>query len=354
MTLNQVIPAERFSTVLKQYNLEAKDFRIEPVGSGHIHLTFRLDGRKRFILQRVNKNVFRKPEVIASNIRIAAAYLHSRQPGYQFITPLPTAEGTQMAYDNEGFPWRIFQFFENTYTVDKVETSSQAFSAAAEFGRLGFYLREMDVSEFGFTIDRFHDLAWRYEQFETSLKTELKDRLEAAASAIRTATHYKFLVDKYRELIASGVLKLRITHNDTKINNVLFDQNTNKAVTAIDLDTLMPGYFIYDMGDMIRTFVSPVDEEERDLSKVAVRKDIYQAVVDGYLSWMKTELTEQEQRQIPFSGMMMTYIMALRMLADFLNGDTYYKTTYPGQNLVRANNQFRLLGLLEEFHGRHS
>jgi hypothetical protein len=140
----------------------------------------------------------------------------------------------------------------------------------------------------------------------------------------------------------------RIQHNDTKINNILFDKKTDKANCVIDLDTLMPGYFIYDVGDMIRTFVSPVSEEEKDLNKIIIRKEILDAVIDGYLSQMGDVLTKKEKTLIPFGGMMMTYIMGLRFLTDFLNGDVYYQTTYPGQNSIRASNQFYFLDLLSK------
>jgi Ser/Thr protein kinase RdoA (MazF antagonist) len=135
-------------------------------------------------------------------------------------------------------------------------------------------------------------------------------------------------------------------HNDTKVNNILFSSTTQKAACAIDLDTLMPGYFIYDLGDMVRTFVSPVSEEEKDTSKIQFRKNIYDALLRGYLSEMNDVLTNDEKKSIPFSGLMMTYIMALRMLADFLRGNTYYHITYPEQNLVRSRNQLHLLGLI--------
>ncbi len=141
-------------------------------------------------------------------------------------------------------------------------------------------------------------------------------------------------------------------HNDTKINNILFDAVTRKALCAIDLDTLMPGYFIYDLGDMIRTFVSPVNEEEKDLSKVIFREDIYHALVDGYMSQMKSILKKEETEHIAFGGLMMTYIMAMRMLTDFLNGDVYYHTTSPGQNLVRSSNQFHLLTILDNYFSK--
>lgn len=344
--------SELINKIVEAFNLSGSDFKVTPIGTGHIHQTFKLEGIKKYILQRVNKNVFKKPEVIAANLKLASDFLTKHHPEYLFLTAIPTSKGAQMAYDAEGFPWRIFPYFDNTYTINRVESGEQAFSAAAEFGRLNVYLNDADVTLFEPTIDRFHDLRWRYEQFEHSLKHGIEERKNSVHDIISLAKDYKFLVDSYVQLIESGTLKIRITHNDTKINNILFDSETNEAVTAIDLDTLMPGYFIYDVGDMIRTFVSPVDEEEADLNKIKVRPEIYDAIVTGYLSQMKNKLTREEISNISFAGMMMTYIMALRMLTDFLNGDIYYKTHYNGQNLVRAKNQFRLLDLLRDFNQR--
>ena len=335
--------------ILEEYGLLFDTFAIAPVGSGYIHQTYKLDGAEKYILQRVNKNVFRKPEIIAANLKTASEYLSIHHPDHLFLTALPTKTGDQMAYDDDGFPWRIFPYFDNTYTIDKVDNAAQAFSAASEFARLSVNLEGVDLGLFKPTIERFHDLGWRYEQFLESLGEGLPERKETAADIIQKAKGFKYLVDKYEQLVGSGILRLRITHNDTKINNILFDATTDRAVTAIDLDTLMPGYFIYDLGDMIRTFVSPVDEEETDLDKIIVRKEIYDAIIRGYLSQMKDILSPKELAAVPFSGMMMTYIMALRMLADFLNGDVYYQIRYKDQNLIRATNQFRLLEQLQLF-----
>lgn len=334
--------------IIEHYGLSIHDFSIEPIGSGHIHYTFKLKGKESYILQRVNKNVFKQPEIIATNLRVTSDYLKKKFPEYRFLSASETSNGEEMVYDKTGFPWRLFPYFENTFTIDKVTTEDEARSAAAEFARLTKYLEDIDTSLLKPTIDRFHDLNWRYEQFETALKNASDDRLKQAQDAIARSKNFRYIVKEYKNLIQEGSLTLRITHNDTKINNILFDSTTHKAVCVIDLDTLMPGYFIYDLGDMIRTFVSPVDEEEKDTSKIVVRKNIYKALVDGYLSQMNDSLSAEEKKAIPFSGMMMTYIMALRMLADFLNGDIYYHTTYPGQNLVRANNQLKLLELLSE------
>jgi Ser/Thr protein kinase RdoA (MazF antagonist) len=342
-------PEDFVSKVISEFHLDPLRYSWKAIGSGFIHNTYKLSGEKEFILQRVNKNVFKKPEVIASNIRTAADYLKEKFPDYLFISPLPAKNGTEMVFDEEGFPWRIFPYFKNTFTVDKVSTENEAFVAAAEFGKLTRLLNDVDTNLFHPTIDRFHDLAWRYEQFELAIRNHHQDRLSIASREMELAQRFSYLVTEYRALIESKKLRPRITHNDTKINNVLFDSTTGNTVCAIDLDTLMPGYFIYDLGDMIRTFVSPVDEEERDLSKVIVRKNIYDALVRGYLSQMNDVLSAGEKTAIGFSGLMMTYIMALRMLTDFLNGDVYYQTKYPDHNLVRAKNQFKLLEELERF-----
>lgn len=331
---------------LQAFNINC-GFEIVQIPTGHINLTFKITGPdKSFILQRVNKNIFTKPKHIANNIKLAADHLKKHYPDYPFLTSIQTKEGEEMEYDAEGFPWRMFPYIEDTFTMDSVETPEQAFSAAQEFGRLTRYLHTCDVSRFEPTLERFHNLNWRYEQFENAVSNASAERIEKAKDTIEQAGRFNSLVDEYGTLIASGDLVPRVMHNDTKINNILFDKNTNKAVCVIDLDTLMPGYFIYDIGDMIRTFVSPVSEEEKDLNKIIIRKEILAAVIDGYLSQMDDVLTSKEKTLVPFGGMMMTYIMGLRFLTDFLNGDVYYHTTYPGQNLVRTRNQFRLLEVL--------
>ena len=321
---------------------------VQPFGSGHINRTFKIEGEDAsFILQRINHYVFQKPEIIAANIRRASTFLKEKYPEYVFLSPIPSTDGLDIVYDAEGYPWRLLPYFKNTITIDAVATPHEAFEAAKGFAQLSRKLSGCNVINFQPTIDRFHDLTWRYEQFQEALGNAQPDRLEMAAKAIQACKDFSFLVDKYNALIADGFLKLRITHNDTKINNILFDSQSRTTACVIDLDTLMPGYFIYDLGDMVRTFVSPVSEEESDLSKIIFRPEIYRSLLDGYLSEMETELSDLEKQAIPFSGLMMTYIMALRFLTDYLNGDVYYITAYEGQNLVRAVNQLNLLKKLE-------
>jgi Ser/Thr protein kinase RdoA (MazF antagonist) len=334
--------------VLQKFGLQASEFAINRIGSGHIHETFKLTGSTEHILQRVNNKVFKQPETIASNLRIAAAFLKKNYPAYQFLAALPARDGADLIFDAEGFPWRLFPCISNSFTIDRVGNAEEARSAAIEFARLTANLNRIDVTQFKETIPRFHDLHLRFEQFETALSKAEPERRQKAAPVIAGCLRFRHLLERYDDLLKSKGLRLRITHNDTKINNILFDSTTRQASCVIDLDTLMPGYFIYDLGDMVRTFVSPVDEEEKDLSKIEFRKEIYNAVTEGYLSQMGPVMSPDEYAAIPFAGKMMTYIMLLRFAADFMNGDVYYHTTYPGQNLVRAENQLCFLERLEE------
>lgn len=333
-------------TILPLFGLRPEDFMIERIGSGHIHLTYKLSGQTDFILQRVNKNVFRQPELIASNLRMASDYLSRTCPDYNFLTCIRSVSGKEMEYDAEGFPWRLFPFIGNTITIDSVSTKEQAFHAASEFARLTRKLEGIDVQGFRPTIPRFHDLTMRWEQFEDACSNDT--HMSEARELVDACKRAYPLVDMYRTLTTPGMIPLRIVHNDTKINNVLFDRVTGSTSGVIDLDTLMPGYILYDLGDMVRTFVSPVSEEERSLDKISFRKEIYDALLEGYLSEMGPVMTEVERRAIPLAGPMMTYIMALRFLADFLRGNVYYHISYPEQNLVRASNQLRLLDVLSK------
>lgn len=335
------------ASVLPFYGLAPSEYTIHRVGSGHINFTYKLTGPTSYILQRVNKNVFRKPELIAENLRKAADFLRKRSPQYPFLTAIPTRDGGEMAVDLEEFPWRLFPYIEHSVTRDFVRTAHEAREAAAEFARLSRHLDGAPITQFQETIPRFHDLGLRRDQF-VEAEAAAGPRVQQANEEIKQAHAHVHLVERYDRLVKERSLPLRLVHNDTKINNVLFDERTNKTVAVIDLDTLMPGYFIYDLGDMVRTFVSPVSEEERDISKVRFRKEIYDALMEGYLSEMGSVMTPSEMKAIPFAGKMMTYIMALRFLADFLRGNTYYHITYPEQNLVRAANQLRLLEVLDE------
>lgn len=334
--------------VLRGFGLGFAKDQIKKLGNGHINNTFLLDGPAKFVLQRINTKVFKNPQIIATNLRLAAQYLSKSHPQYLFLKAAKTKSGDDMMWDENGYPWRLYPYISNTTTIESASTVEEAFEAAKGFATLTKNLNGVDVSKFKPSIDRFQDLTLRFEQLQEAIRKAPDDRKMEAELAIDMALSYSYLVDEFVALTTSGELKTRIVHNDTKINNILFDSRSQKAVAVIDLDTLMPGYFIYDLGDMVRTYVSPVSEEEPDLSKVSFRFPFYEKVLEGYLSEMADCLTDNEKQAIPFAGLMMTYIMAIRFLADYLNGDIYYHTRYPNQNLVRACNQLRLLALINQ------
>ena len=335
--------SERIPSILNQFGLNAADFKVERIGSGHINHTFLISGNPSFVLQCINTAVFKKPERVAKNIRLAADYLNYHFEDYLFLSPIKTSQQEEMAFDMEGTPWRLFPYIAGSYTLNELTDTRQAFEAAKGFGLLTRNLDGISTEGFEPTIPDFHNLAWRFQQLQEAFSQSKEETRSSATQVIEQAFHFGFLADEYQKLIQKGILRERIVHNDTKINNILFDNTTEKALCVIDLDTLMQGFYIYDLGDMIRTFVSPVSEEEKDTSKICFRIGFYEALLEGYLSEMHSCLSSEEKKAVPFAGMMMTYIMAIRFLADYLNGNIYYQIHYPEQNLVRAGNQLKLL-----------
>ncbi|QEC53408.1 phosphotransferase family enzyme [Anseongella ginsenosidimutans] len=342
--------------VLDGFGLEDASWECVEFGSGHINNTYRLTRKQtgeNLLLQRINHFVFKEPEAIAGNMRIAADHLEATDPDYLFLNAVKTKEGKDLWYDEEGFPWRILPFIDNAYSMDEVGEAGQARSAARQFAILTRKLAGLDASLLKPTIPDFHNLELRYRQFREALETAGENRKKEASGEIGQCSNRAHLAEEYSRLIVHPGCKLRIMHHDTKINNVLFDVESGEAKCPIDLDTLMPGYIFSDLGDMVRTYVSPVSEEETDLSKVAVRDEFYEALYDGYLSEMAAELSDFEKQHLSFSGKMLLYMQALRFLTDYLQGDVYYKIHYPGQNLDRSRNQLKLLLELEKKEVSH-
>jgi Ser/Thr protein kinase RdoA (MazF antagonist) len=339
MEVTEAVPPE----VAQQFGLSVP-ITATALGAGHIHTTLLVQGTGGpFVLQKINTSVFKKPEAIAHNLSVAGQYLAHHHPDYFFLNPIPTQAGQPVATDSHQHLWRLLPYVRDSFTLEEIDRPEQAYEAARGFGLLARYLDGLDPHQLQPTIDRFHDLGWRYEQFETACARTTPALARMAEAEISSAKAFQPLVAEYQHLIQSGGLKLRVTHSDTKINNVLFDRTTNQVKCVIDLDTLMPGYFTYDLGDLVRTCVCPVNEEETDLSQITIRKEVYEALVAGYLHAMGDVLSDTEKTQIPFAGRMMTYIMALRFLADHLNGNVYYKVKYPRHNLDRARNQLHVL-----------
>ncbi len=330
-------------SVLPAYGLKEETLKMESFGSGLINSTWKVTTADRqFILQRVNHTVFTSPDSIAQNLRLIADHLKKHHSNYCFIAPLTSSDGDEMIYlKDEGF-FRLFPFVTGSHSKDVVETAAQAFEAAVQFGRFTKMLSGFDVKKLKITIPFFHDLGLRYEQFLGCLESGNKKRIKESESLIESLIGQEDIVSEYRSIRSDMAFKLRVTHHDTKISNVLFN-SSGKGLCVIDLDTVMPGYFISDVGDMMRTYLSPVSEEESDFSKIVIRDDFYKAIVDGYYSEMKEELSETEKSHFFYAGKFMIYMQSLRFLTDHINDDVYYGAKYPGHNLMRAKNQFVLL-----------
>lgn len=333
--------------VLGEYGFSEKGCSIKPLGNGLINSTWlvELEGNK-YVLQRINTTVFRSPDAIAFNIRLISEYLQRFYPDYLFVAPLQTLNREEMVVTEEGY-FRLFPFVENSHTVDVVEKPEQAFEAAKQFGLFSKLLAGLDPGQLKITLPDFHDLSLRFKQFEDALQKGDADRISQSTELIGYLQNQKHIVDEFE--LAKSKFKLRCTHHDTKISNVLFDDNDH-GLCVIDLDTVMPGYFISDVGDMMRTYLSPVSEEEKDFSRIIIRREFYEAIEEGYLTEMGTVLNEQERTHFHYAGLFMIYMQALRFLTDHLNNDLYYGADYEGHNFVRAGNQAVLLQRLAEFN----
>ncbi|MFC4209603.1 phosphotransferase enzyme family protein [Pedobacter lithocola] len=333
------------SEVLKAYGFNKENIKITQIGTGLINRTYLLSPSsttKQYILQHINTLVFANPLAMANNLKAIANYLLKKFPEYLFIKPISTIGGEEMAYVNEEY-WRLLPFVEDTVSLDVLVDENQAYEAAKQFGKLSRLLNDFDASTLEPTIPGFHDLGLRFKQFTVVVSEASKELKDEAKAEIDDALRYKYLLDFFKSYSHRADFPDRVMHHDTKISNVLLNAETFEGVCVIDLDTIMPGKFISDLGDMLRTYLCAFSENEIDLSKVKIRINYFEATVKGYLSEMKNILTDTEKELILFSGRYMIYMQALRFLTDFLSGNAYYPTNYPTQNLDRAKNQFKLL-----------
>lgn len=330
------------TAILDSFSINPNASEVTALSGGLINTTWKIrDDRGEYILQRVNHKVFKTPESIDENITRIARYLKDHHPDYYFVSPIAGKEGHTLAHTEDGY-FRLIPFVKDSVTLHTVTHPEQAYQAARQFGQFTKLLSGFDTRTLGITIPDFHNLTLRYRQFQQSLREGNPQRREECTQEIAVLQQYEWIVADFEGIRSNPEFRVRVTHHDTKISNVLFDKD-GKGICVIDLDTVMPGYFISDFGDMIRTYVSPANEEESDYDKIRVRKDVLDAITDGYLEFMDDELTGVEKKHIQYSGLFMTYMQALRFLADHLNDDVYYGARYEGHNRVRAGNQIRLL-----------
>ncbi len=331
------------------YGLNPADYQVSRAASGHINQTFivlgKSTGQSSWVVQRINTQVFTNPEAIAHNIELADNHLKKYHPDYLFIAPITNRNGELFSII-DGHYWRLLPYITNTIALDVLEQPLQAYEAAKQFGKLSRNLDGINPEGFQATIPRFHDLEWRKEQFDQALSAANAELKMNASVAIELANQFNSIVKDFSSV--KNDLPIRILHHDTKISNVLLDEQTFEGKCVIDLDTLMPGYFISDLGDMMRTYLCAYDENEADSAKITIREEYFSATLKGYLSEMGDILHTTEKSLILFSGKYIIYMQALRFLSDYLQGSIYYPTRYPTHNLDRSMNQLRLLSQLYE------
>ncbi|MEP7318092.1 MAG: aminoglycoside phosphotransferase family protein [Panacibacter sp.] len=332
--------------LLAHFTLDSEVTASGIFGNGLINSTWLVETKhEKYILQRVNNNVFTNPAAIDDNINAINCFLKIHFPRYIFTAPVFSKEHTSLIQlDGKGY-FRMFKFIEGSKAYTVLENPELAFEASKQFGRFTRLLSTFDINELQITLPAFHDLKLRYLQFTQATKYRNNDRIKQSLEVIAALESYKYIVDVFDHIQQNPSFKKRVTHHDTKISNVLFDEN-NKGICVIDLDTVMPGYFISDVGDMMRTYLSPAGEEETDYSKIAVRENYFDAIVKGYLGEMKDELSAEEKKYFVYAGKFMIYMQALRFITDYLNNDIYYGASYELHNLHRATNQLTLLNIL--------
>jgi hypothetical protein len=331
--------------------------------TGLINLTYVLTvsdgegGRVRYLLQRINEKVFTDPAAVMRNVELVTTHINDKvlrkrkDLGGQTLSLFAGRDGQFFVKGPHGGTWRCYNFIEGCNTYDVVENSLQAYEAGRAFGAFQDLVSDLSPDSLAETIPDFHNTRKRFEQFNAAVERDREGRLKEISDELEFVHANEEWVDRLSALQKEEIVPLRITHNDTKINNVMFDVATDRAVCVIDLDTVMPGLSLYDFGDLVRTATNPAEEDERDLSKVAMRDEIFSALVRGYLETAGGVLTEGEIANLAFSGKLIAFELGMRFLTDHLEGDRYFKIQREGQNLDRARCQFRLAQCIAEKEG---
>lgn len=340
--------------VAQQFQMDGEFFSAAPFGSGHINDTFCVvfdQGGKhfRYLLQRINHDIFKDPAAVMENIRRVTEHLRQKaarlpDAGRRVLTLIPALDGAALHRDAAGNYWRAFVFIEGARSFDAVESPAQAWQAAKAFGEFQKQLADLPAPRLHDTIPDFHHTPKRFAALEQAIAADVAGRVELAGAEIEFARSRKAIC---RVLLDAG-LPERVTHNDTKLNNVLLDERTGEGICVIDLDTVMPGLAAYDFGDLVRSATCPAGEDERDLSGVKMHFSMFEAIARGYLSAAGECLTSDEKKLLPFAGKLITFETGLRFLTDYLSGDTYFKVHRDGQNLDRCRRQFKLVESIEE------
>ena len=345
--------------ISSQFQIYGDLLHAEPCKIGHINETYIAAYNQggvhvRYVHQKLNTNVFKDPEGVMSNIERVTSHQRRRlaeqgvrDVSRRTLTVIPTRDGRYFLGKQPGECWRTFAFVERARTYEAVESPSQAYEAGKAFGRFQSLLVDLPGPRLVETIPHFHNTRRRFAALQKTIADDKFNRAAEAKDDIKFALKQEKIVDVILNGLAKGKIPERITHNDTKFNNVMLDVETGKAMCVVDLDTVMPGCVLYDFGDMVRTTTSPTLEDELDLSKVQVQMPMFKALARGYLE-AATFLTKAERALIAFSGKLITFTIGIRFLTDFLSGDTYFRVHRTHHNLDRCRTQFKLVESIEK------
>ncbi len=354
------INKEILEEVIEKYGFRGIVISNEPYGSGHINDTFliKLDNIKssyeKVILQHMNKQIFQKPVELMENISRVTKHLRKKiiekggNPERETLNVVPTRSGGKYYIDSQGEYWRAYKFIGDATSYDKVERPEDFYESAVSFGRFQSMLADFDAVKLHEVIEGFHDTKKRFQTFKDAVEQDIMGRAEGVKEEIQFVLDREDVANVLGDMQARKELPLRVTHNDTKLNNIMIDDETRKGICVIDLDTIMPGLSVNDFGDSIRFGASTALEDEKDLSKVSCDMELFELYTKGFIKGCKGKLTEKEIETLPMGAKVMTFECGMRFLTDYLQGDTYFKTHREGQNLDRCRTQFKLVADMED------
>ena len=345
--------------ILANFTFEGEYTGFYVLTNGHINNTFVLEFRNEFeqinsyLLQQINTNVFKNPDQLMENIVGVTAYLRKMivekggDPKRENLNVIFTNDGKSYFHDDEDRYWRCYDFITESYTCQRIEDPLVFYNAARAFGKFQCMLADYPIDKLYETIPNFHNTVSRFADLKKAIETNAAGRADTARPEIDFALAREADTGVLLDLLDAGKIPLRVTHNDTKLNNVMFDETSNEGICVIDLDTVMPGLSLYDFGDSIRFGASTAAEDEKDCSKVELDLELYEQYTRGYLSAAGKSLTPCEIEYLPFASKLITFECGIRFLGDYLNGDTYFRTAYDDHNLVRCRTQFALVADME-------
>ena len=332
----------------------AIDYQTAPYGNGHINDTYLVDSQPQSILQRINTSIFKRPDHVMENIAAVTAYLRRQieaaggDPDRETLTVIPTVDGKPYYTAPNGDAYRMYRFIQNARSYDTAETPEMFAASAHAFGKFQRLLKDFPADTLHEVIPKFHDTGDRLRQFREALENDVAHRAASVREEIDFYLAHADCVNVVTDAIADGSIPLRVTHNDTKLNNVMLDEKTHEAVCVIDLDTVMPGSMLYDFGDSLRFGASTGAEDETDLSKIEFSLVYFEAYTQAFLEEVGSDITPRERELLPFSALLLTLECGMRFLTDYLNGDTYFRIHREHHNLDRSRTHIKLVRDIEQ------